>query len=156
MRYLLVLIALGALAPGCAAVKKYGTLGGTAAAGGAGGALVGGPVGAAVGAGVAAIAFGAIVSEEEYRSGDSLSKEALERELARWRNDAWAADQRAREKEKQAEATKSWADSIIKWSLISAAAYFVLRNRQHIFQFGPGYLSRLWHSFVGGKRKATV
>lgn len=141
--YLLV-AALLAFAVSCASLRKHGTVGGAAAAGGAAGSLLG-PGGAAVGAGAGAIIAGSMTSEEEFRSGDVVGEEALRREMDRWR--ATALSERARAQE-----TSKW----LWMALLVGTLYFGWRNREYLMRFGPGWFAGLKHAILGGAKTRPI
>lgn len=131
---------------GCAALRKSGYVGAGAAAGGAAGSLLG-PVGAAVGAAAGAITVSATSDAQSFSDGEIVGEGALERELARWKGAAYVAQISAN----VAEDAADWKAKLFRWGLWAAIAYFLIRNRNYLLKFGPGYLHGLLHSIIGGK-----
>lgn len=162
----LALVLVLPLLGGCSTVKalaRHGTTGLVGAGGAAVGLLASGPVGAIVGAGLLAASWAAIAESGSLSSGDTISKEALEAELERWRGkastaetQAFWAEQRAKDaadRAANAAAGMTWYSKLIWWICGAGAIWFGWRNRAHILDLGPGYWKRIWHALVGSSKK---
>lgn len=144
-----------AFAVSCTTVKRVAVSGGPPAIAAGVGALAG-PAVAALAAGVTAVVVVALADNADLRSGETMSEEQIDKELARWRGRAYEAEAKARDLDanvgylhervaNEKEWWKTWALRVFWLGL----ALFAWRNREHIFKLGPGYLARFAHSFFG-------
>lgn len=137
-RLLLCFLVAGLLGFALSCSSLWGSIG--AAAGGAAGAVVGGPLGAAAGAAAGGLAGSALGENSDLRDGTLVGEDALRKELLRWKGEALAAKAKVDYLERA------------KWLVVLAVlGLWAFRNREHLFNFGPGWLGRVLHAIVGGK-----
>jgi hypothetical protein len=112
-------------------VKSSAAPAGGAAAGAVLGSLAG-PLGMVLGAATGAVVAHAIEENASLRSGDTVGREALEREIARWKGKAVAASQMAEAEQRAASGLKT----SMRWAAGALAAIWLLfpRSRQQFLE----------------------
>ena len=141
-----------AFAASCTTVKRVAVSGGPPAIAAGIGAL-GGPVVAAVAAGVTAVVVVSLADNADLRSGETMSEEQVDKELARWRGRAYAAEAEARSLVEDVEHEKGWWKAWAWRAFWALLAYLGFRNRAHLLTFGPGYLTRLRKALLGSSKR---